>query len=452
MLIQLKSHTICAAGTFFHFTSKKGVELAVRDAGGTATASLTRSTTLLVMGSGYSDQEQKARLRKLPVLNEDQLIALLATGEIEIEDAAQPEEAPRDALISELRPTIGEPSSASWDAIIEQVDRCPAEQLPELVDYIEAQIGRWVIAPQARWRPQDEDSKQRYQWTPMAPAGELRVAPLHWISDMLQGVDSPKYRLIRAIHLTALGVKTPELIKLLGCAQLVNLRYLDLGSRNKYSASAWKALRTGAATRQLEHLAIAELPDKHLKLLDGDHHLHHLNTLHIQRIDLDECDNLPALYATSWASQVTTLMISDARSQAHHLKQDPTLLPALKTLNLSFDPYGISAVDHALKHMRPCHTLAWSGRLRPHADQELSEHVRHAATGVTTLDLSQIGLWHEGDEPEQDARLQSRWAADLLAHLPGSALIRSVAQVRLGRWWTQELADAIAARGGVATR
>jgi hypothetical protein len=85
--------------------------------------------------------------------------------------------------------------------------------------------------------------------------------------------------------------------------------------------------------------------------------------------------------------------------------------------------------------------------LRPHADQELSEHVRHAATGVTTLDLSQIGVWDEGADPEQDALICSGWAAELLAHLPGSALVKSVAQVRLGRWWTQELADALTRRG-----
>jgi hypothetical protein len=453
MRVLLSEQKLCVTGKFKDFPNKSAMERAIHDAGGATTPSLNAATTGLIVGAGSLSVAERGAMRGLVLLSEDELALLLTQGFIEITGAEQPEQAPRDALIGELRAQLGAPSSEAWSEIIALVDRCPADQLGELVDYITPQLDRWIMSVDVRWVPTTEDVAERREWLAAMPLGELRVAPLSWLMNMLQGVDSPKYRLVRAIHLTDLGVKNADAIKLLGCASLTNLRYLDLGARNTYAQNMWKTLRLAPSTKTLERLCIHEVRDAHVKALDGEHHLHSLRAINIKYFEhLFDDAALRALCCTSWASTITALKIIDRHEPLIILSDDPALLPCLTRIELEDSSSSLSSLPQLMSSLRPCHTLALC--CRTFMPSELSLRTLCALTPdvSTSLDISQLTIKEDPQNPKRTQRAHQCLAEYLLQYLPGSPLLKKIPQIKLGRWWTKELADAIAARGGVATR
>jgi hypothetical protein len=445
MRVVLSEQKLCVTGNFTHFQNKGAVERAIRAAGGATTSSLALSTTGLVLGAGYAPMREKAQVRGLIILDEEQLRALLEHGFVEVADAAQPEEAPRDALISELRPTIGAPSSASWDAIIEQVDRCPADQLPELVSYVEAQIARWRFDVQAQWHPNDAATARMHRWRDSQPRGELRCAPMHWITEMLRGEGSAKHSLVRAISLEDLGVKNADVIKLLKLEQLENLRYLDLGHGNKYSPNMWKTLRNAPATKHLEHLRIAEVKDAHLKEMRGEHHLDKLRhvTLHYYFSKYDE-GVFEELFKLPWFQQLDTLTLEEFANYRDRIQDDLLALPHVKHLNIDAELW-ITPLTALMGWHLPFEEVSWVTDLYMPEEADFIRLCAHPPSKIARLDLSQISIHDEHKDDGLRERLSALFSGWLLKHLPGSALMSAVPAIKLGRWWTQELADALAA-------
>jgi hypothetical protein len=449
MRFEPRGQRFYTTGAFKQFKNQRALEAALRAAGAETTASVNLSTTAVITGLGWNTKVDEARARKLVVLTEAQAKLMLEQGFIELEEAAPAPELPRDANIGELRSVLAQPPSSSvWDQIVEHVDRCPPEQLDELVDYVDAQLSRWELDVTAKWTPMSDDVRGKHEWIAAQPRGELRCAPFHWITDLLQGARSAKYRLIRAIVLEDLRVKNADVIKLLGSEDLVNLRYLDMGFRNKYSPNIWKTLRAAPATRALEHLRVTSLKDDHAKTFEGPHHLDRLTALTIHyNSALSDPGAVVQLLSSSWMQQLTRLTIQDNREPLELLTANPALLPALETINIDGGSFIAHITSYLPDPLRAAHTLAFTCDIYRPNEQDMADLVVEAPAGFKRLDLSGLTVYEEDPRRMGGDDSRAYIGGLLLRQLPGSPLARSFPAIKLGRWWTQGLADALAKHG-----
>lgn len=453
MLIKLDAYVFCVTGNFKQFKNKDALKAQLKRGGAKVTASMAQSTTAVILGEGYTPMRDTAIARGLLILDEAQAQQLIQAGELEIADPAPPQETPRDAQIGELRSALAQPPSSSlWDTIIEAVDHCPEPQLEELVTYIEGHLSRWQLEPQAQWRPTDEASKSMHRWKAAQPRGELRCAPLHWITAMLQGQESAKYKLVRAITLEDLGVKNADVIKLLKLNTLDQLRSLDLGMGNKYSPNLWKTLRAAPSTRKLEHLKIAELKSAHVKELDGAHHLSALRhvTIYYYFSKFDK-SALEALTKVSWFEQVETLTLRDAGNEQDTFEALLNELPAQQRFNIDAELW-ITPLWQIMSWSLPFEEIGWITDLYMPNEEDFIKLCAIAPSAAKRLDLSMISINKEQIDPTLGASLSACFADWLERHFVGSAMATTISQVKLGRWWTQALSDKLAAHNTIATR
>jgi hypothetical protein len=453
MKIHLKDQTFFISGTFKNFRNKGAARDAIHAAGAKTTASIANTTTALVLASVEIAAQEGARARGLHILNEEQLMALLADGVITVADAAPAEEAPRDAHIGELRGVFAQgPSSAAWDAIIQAVDQCPPAQQAELVAYIEAQISRWELDPHERWLPTDAATASMRDWRATQPAGELRCAPLHWIVEMLRGEELAKFGLVRGITLEQLKAKNAELTKLLKLTSLTNLRALNMGGIGSlYTPTIWKVVRDAPATRGLTHLRICALKDADIKQLGGPHRLDALRHLTLQYYYWKfERAALDALLQLGWARQLDTITLENAGSYGEHFAANLASLPDLKRVNF----YGGHSWGFAEVAAWKLHgvEVGWVGDLYSPNELDISASSQVAPRGVTLLDLSGLRINTTLANPAKQAETTRDTAAWMLKYLPGSALLGAIPAIKLGQWWSEPLVTALRRPGLTITR
>lgn len=444
MRFTLDGQHIFLTGSFTQRGNKAALSAALKGAGASITPSITLKTTAMGVGGGHIYRQlESARTRGLTIVSEAQLEEALARGFVELDDAPEPALTTRDAVIGELRPAVATPSSEAWNTVTALMDRCPAEQLGELLAYVAPQLDRWQLAHDARWLPPEQTGGDYHDWRLAQPLGELRGAPLDWLIAMMRGEDSPKYGLVRAISLVGMQPKNADLVTLLQRPSLTALRVLDLGGGAKLSGAVWAALRTGEATRGVEELRVASLSSAHRKYMDGEHHLRALRTLRIgfshSYVDLDAVAHL---LKTSWGEQIETYGV-DASMPIEHIA--PQLASLARVSCLELEGYNLHSLSRTLSALPPIERLALRFRLYQPIEAELASLSSASLRGVKVLDLRLLrpqGGFSEGGEDEASAAAIAR---GLLRHPPGVGT--SVEQVWLGRWWTQELSDAISARG-----
>jgi hypothetical protein len=438
MRFTLKGQYIFLTGSFTKRGNKRALTQALEAAGAHVTPAINLKTTAMGLGGGHIyTQLERARTRGLTIVSEAQLEEALAQGFVELEDVPAPEPLARDAAIGELRPAVSTPSSEAWNTIVALVDRCPADQLDELLAYIQPQLARWEIPHDARWQPPAEPNRSYYDWLHAQPPGELCGAPLDWITAMMRGEDSAKFGLVQAITLVGMRAKNANLIALLNRPSLTALRVLDMGGGAKLSGSVWAALRTGEATRRLEQLRVTSVSSAHVKHLDGAHHLHALRTLRIGYssgyVDLGAVDRL---LRTSWGSRIETYGVGPLMP-SERLAGQVAALDQLRCLELwGYTLYGLARELSALPAVE---RLALRYTLYAPSAEEFAPILATPLNSVKILDLRSLQ-----PNDQYDSTLSSEAIAQgLINRLPGSALARSVEQVQLGRWWTPELADAL---------
>jgi hypothetical protein len=448
MKLALADQNVTLTGRFVASGSKAVLAQRFLDAGVTVTKNLGANTTALILGAGWNVTVRRAEQRGIPILTEAQAIEMLEQGVVELADAAEPD-TPLDALIGEARSLLdGEPSAATWIALVALLDRCAPEHAPALADYLDGHLDRWevprharLLSPAALGYPPD--------WLHRTPYGVYRVAPPGWVREGATGAPSPKHALARGLCFSALRHSNKELTALFEGGSFSGVTHLDLGSTRStpLSRRALTSLATSSTTGTLRHLRVGSFKDKHVKALSADSDLS-LDTLVIGFADTNnyDLDALRALLTSSWTASLKTLaceaswflstsgMLADLRPTISHLDR------------FAIDVFGgLRHLADVAPHLPPCPTLELRGATnhstRPRFVDALDVTLHR---GITTLDLSRLDV----DTTRRGHAAARRQIEDgFLARLPTSNLCAALESVRLGHWHTDALAQAFDAQG-----
>lgn len=450
MRLELKGQAVYITGRLTRYTSQRELERALRAGGATTTSDVNLTTTALIVGAGWTGKVQLAAARGLPILTEDHAAQLLAQGFIELEDAPAPAPVARDAAIGELRPALsGTPTPQAWSEILALLDRCPPEQLDELVDYVDAQTGRWDIPADLRWTPAGEDAAPQGDWNIQQPIGELRMTPFRWLVEMLKGADSPKHRVLRGLGLRGAAAKNADVVKLLTLPSLSRLTTLDLSAN--LSVTIWKRLYEAPCTHNLHTLALIATDIEHKKAIQAatDAALPALRTLRLSTCYHSPInDDLGVLFTTPWAARITSLELDRGGEYLGALtsyNDNVSSMPALKTLHLQLVSYFNKLSEQLPANVHPVETLSLGAQLSEGHAANMRNLFDRAVPGFSRLDLSRMAQLHEHSLPAPEvARIRDLLADALLRTLPNSPVVQGISTIKLGRWYTPRLADALA--------
>ena len=458
-------HTIegkkfCITGKLEHYT-RTTAQRAIMQAGGLIAKSVGPQTDFLVVGQRAGSKLNKARTLGIPVIEEADLEAFLAGAVVDVdEDIVVSGDASVRDLIGEARSALdGKPTSRTWNTIIGLIDACAPDQLGALVDFLEPQVERWQVPPDAQWRPDKgthlvEDAPSG--WADRIPKGDLRVAPWRWIVEMINKHDSPKHRLIHVIHTNGMRMTSTAAAAILERDQLTKLRHYDVGD-TKLTKTFWRKLRTLPSTCSLERFAFSHIDDKAVVGVHGDHHLQNLRELFID-VSYNTRDR-------ALAALVTSDMLTGLKSLGYHgmlrddmaaALDDPTVLPNLENLTVyGWTPYQINGpMKSSLMHRLESFTILYHVNLSyQQSSQSLANQMlpifdswtQGVLNGPKILDLSRLEFYLR---PNDDKRLPhaltevaARW------HIPGN-----VETIRFGKHHSKKLAEAFSKRGIEATR
>ncbi len=458
--LELDAQKISVSGT----PNNKAWRRRILAAGGKTTSKVVQSTTLLIHGSGWSMQEEVAQGQGIPVLNEAQAELLLSQGFVEIELPDEGESS-LDELIGELRSALdGPPSSEAWNMIVEQIDRCAPEHLDHLVNYLAPVVHGWRIDPDVRWEPSRSPAPPR-EWVKALPYGELRVTPHHWIAAMSRGESSPAHTLLRHLHLDEMKLSATKVAKILSLEHLTHLDCLMLGARNTYAPSLWKKIATLPSCEALTHFGMGEFRTKHAGVISNLEPWHPFDTLTIDYyFSKYDDDALLAFLKSDSCIQVQTLrMLESSYRVTRVLNKHPgELLPKLERVTIKDNGFiaNILRDFHDLHY--PVTSVVAECDVYMYTREELVKSFALPYHDIQELDLSEVRLSEaftnayrrEGDKDalDMEQQLAKQFHDDLLDLLPGSVLAKSLDRIKLGRWWSEELANALEAHGTKAVR
>lgn len=335
-----KGKTWAVTGAIPGMSRREAFE-ALKERGAKPTKSVSSKTDVLV-SSGYtpgehrwlSNKEIKARQNNIPIINEEQFLALLRGESLETVEELAPTPKPKetvgttDALVGFREIVHDEPTGDTWRRICELLDKCTADDLPLVVDYLEGHLESWPITYDVR--------HSRYY------REEALGLPVVWRREMFQGANSPKLRLVRVANFHGAQMTGQVGLKVLGCDQLNNARLIDLG-RNKLSGAFFKALRGAEHMARLTHVSLRDstLSAGACKGLVGD------STWTATALDCSRAsckkDGLRRLLSSPCWGSLTELYLdhtssygSDDREIAQALADAPHI-SALERLNLSYN-------------------------------------------------------------------------------------------------------------------
>ncbi len=461
------NHTIegkkfCITGTLDHYT-RTTAQRAIMEAGGLIAKSVGPKTDFLVVGRMAGSKLTKATSLGIPVIEEADLESFLKGEVVEVDEQVVVfgDASVRD-LIGEARAALdGHPDSATWSSIVEIVDSCAPSELGALVDFLEPQVSRWASKPTERWKPSRsshgvEDAPS--EWFDAIPSGELRVAPHHWIVEMVTKHESPKYRLVHAVHLSGMRVTGAAAAAILEREHLTNLRRLDVGE-NKLSATFWKKLRTLPSTERLEHLSFAKLDGKSIMGVQGTHHMSALRDLSFNSRYSYGSDYIGTFLKSDLAQGIQRLtMNGNCAEEVVAALADGTVMPELESLDVDTNNSNGarallgSAAAHRIGRVKLKFNM-WFYRLDEDTDLEamlldmLDSWTKGVQSGPEHLDLS--GLVIDDRFPQTKHTLAAK---ALTGALNSWRLPPSTKTMKFGKWYSKDLEDLLAIRGVAATR
>lgn len=432
MKVFVKGTMFTTMGDFAHFKSRKVLHDALCAADGLVSKSLSLKTQAFILGGSSSGGEDGIRrdvrrLRRIPVLTEDQAIELLEHGEVEVEGF----ESSRafDEVVVEARALFdGVLTSDRWLALMALVDESASAQLPEVIRYIEDQL----VA-------RTQSTEEYMSW----------VVPINWLRQVSEGHTSARYSLARTIRFYSGLLSSTEASALLKSDQFKGLSSLNI-SLESVGLSVLKTLAVSPCAPQLKNLELSELLSKHIKVLDAQAPFDELRSLTLyysrQRFDAGALQAL----ADTWCAQVTALECvgQDIAHLLNLMLSGEVLFPSLThmTLSQSYDGLCVSECE-LLSRVCTVESVKlhyWTELRHDRIDGLCALTFSHAKH----IDLSAIELRHNkfhdrGPTPEELAG----WRARLLDLLPTSPLLSCIESVRLGPWKSPELTEAIEAEG-----
>ncbi len=331
-----KGKTCAVTGTL-KTMKRSEAQAKLKAVGAIITKSVSSKTDYLIAGSAAGSKLDKARMRGVTVLNEDQFLAALEGKKVQDVEALatvpEPvEEVDLGAALVEFRQlAYGTPDAKVWKQICDLMDRCPDATLPMAVDYVDGLIDRW------------EGKHSMYDYG-NRKGDDVRVAPYAWIEQIMLGKDSPRWQLIRSMncHNTKLTGKVAQ--NMLEVPSLTNLQALHVG-RNNLSGTFYKKLRTCPRMASLTHLSMAHnrFKSPHAKAWQGPSALKSLRYMSVHSGRFDEQEHFETfIKADAWADlEELDLGYCNLRQGAAALAG--SAIKALKKLDISGNSTGSDA-------------------------------------------------------------------------------------------------------------
>ena len=407
------------------------------------TKNVTQETTLLILGAGFSQQGTVAKDWGIPVIDETQAQQLLTDGVLSLADDIKP----TDDLaqwIGSLRGHLDvSPSSDAWNAIIDAVDATDDAYMDVLVDYLLPQLRRWSVDEDVWWLPKVEP------WAVTSRRGQLRVAPPAWVTAMVQGRYAQAHALVKVLDFGSMKLNAKAVVTALQNPYLTDITALYLSSKTNHTATFWKTVPTLDALTQLEVLGISEMKRVHANALKHLVNWTPFRTLHVAfSYSRFEEDALIALFEAFEHVEVISLdMIREPILGALNATYSTPRLQRLDVCMSGLNNAEMRLIDELERTIPTLRLITQSNAELDQLGQALNRNWSH----VDTLDLS--GAWPAIDalyEPASFKANHDEFARALLEHLPSSLIARTVQCIKLGRWWSTELVEALEMRASCA--
>ena len=264
--VEIAGQTFSFVGTFIASTHEQ-LETRIRAQGGEVVASPTPQTDYIVTGANpVGTKFNKVLALGVPMLGEQDIEDLLAGEDVFLGEDDDHEDA--NALFGEAREWLHrtEPSAKLWQDLTEVLDRCPVNQQAALVSYIDSFFSAWhadgsmasligyPIDLESVRHTRVEDGYWRY-----GVPGELRVAPEHWVGELMQGKRSPKLRLIRALDLVWSDMNSRDVGAVLAHPDLTCIDTLNLSLSKQLTRQLIRTLCASPTRDKLERLMFGQL-------------------------------------------------------------------------------------------------------------------------------------------------------------------------------------------------
>ncbi len=422
MAVKIKGARFTIMGRFKTLKNPQ-IKDAITRAGGIITTALSSKTDYLLAGQPRSNKYDQAKLLGTPMLYEEDLVALLAGEVVEVEDVGAAGDRSADDLLGEVRAVMqGPPSIQMWEALVELLDACNAEDVGVLTRYIDDYVSRWGVIR------------------------EFRSAPKHWVAEMIRGIDAPKYRIVRALDLMSAKITSTAVIEALGHPALEHLTSLVLPWELSPSKSLVKRL---CEHPTLTSLRLTKVDKKTGPLfVEFGQETGRVEWLDIAYLAVHDRASFEGDYARFAAARyfdnVRTLRSTAGRPHDRWIIEQIFThgwLPALQHLHLA--PYKLESNLAELLSMpelmqRITHISADELLYSNTTREEWQKIFALELDGeLEVLDLS--SLFASDDEPEL-APLPE-WLSHIL---PTSRLLDSVKVLHLGSWHNEVLVDMLA--------
>lgn len=266
MKVNLKGSVFVITGKLTKMTRHEA-EAAIEEVKGETANSVTKKTDYLIVGERPSSKYTKAKNMGIPILTEDDFKALIAGETVEVDAIGEAGDRSVDELLGEVRSVMqGSPSAEMWSELVKLLDACRAEDVHVLTDYIDGYIARWSAEQMKGLTGTSVDAsdtkgwRMRWWWYNQSSVeGELRVAPEHWVGEMQQGIESPKYKIVCALEFTGTKMTSTAVAKVISHPSLTQLEVLELPERLAPSKGLVKTLCTHPTLR---HLQLGKIDEK----------------------------------------------------------------------------------------------------------------------------------------------------------------------------------------------
>lgn len=331
MKIEFPRKTFVVIGRLKSMT-KDEAWMRIENLGGWTSKTPRPSSDYIVVGQSPTEKKHnRAKEVGKPLLTEDEFLTALLAAEA-VKKAERGEVAMNDALIGFRKLVYDQPTPTVWAKLTELLDQCPEEHLEMAVEYVEQHIGEWPNPAVGLHAPVLSQSDGFPK--------DVRRAPSAWVSELVQGQRSPKFRLVHRVDLSNMRIKSTVASRLTNHPDLINLRELDVGENNKLSMTFHKKLRLSEHLPALDTLVLRFMDEKVVKALCGEHKLDALRYVALRYAEnYGNTEMYDALYGqlleAPWWSQIEGLSCITTRGSswvATHFSAWPALISRMKNL------------------------------------------------------------------------------------------------------------------------
>lgn len=395
MILEIKGLKIVLTGGVPK-RERADVERQLEQAGAKIKAKVTRYTDVVMAGTRAAKSVlELAQKHDVPTITPDDLLTLIREGQLELGGAGE---------LAELGDTFGElraafdlgPSPETWNRILQALERCDPARRDDVAPYTEDHIKAWAVDEKRRgW-------SSMFQWESadggLSLGGDLRVAPLAWVNELLDGQTNPFHALARALTLSGTRAKTTRARKLFTAGQLgESLRVLDLGRELKLTKTFFKALASAKNLGSIDTLIYYNAGQGCGELLAGQTSMPELRALHLRAGTLDyDASNqaAEAILQSDWIGSIERLESSFGVNE--YASGAASVLPAMKTYSDNLTGLKHLVLSNTFNHatidagyVDQLASITYFARSARGLDVFLKSLIERAPSSLERLDLSQ---------------------------------------------------------------